>query len=101
MKDCPIFSRKSTLLLLLSGLWGPGEALCQKSNQEVELTIQRSVQVTFDSEEGKGYQAYSSMDVEDNWQPLGDEIPGSGGTITIFYNVEPIFRRFENWFWSN
>ena len=51
-----------------------------------KLTVERSVKVSFDSEVGKSYNAYSSNDVsKKNWKLLGGPVDGNGEKIVFFY----------------
>jgi hypothetical protein len=51
-----------------------------------DLKIERSVKVSFDSEVGKSYNAYSTTDVaKKKWELLGGPVDGSGEKIVFFY----------------
>ena len=54
-----------------------------------KLKVERSVKVSFDSETGKAYNAYSSTDVSrKNWKLMGGPIEGNGEKIVFFYQSD-------------
>ncbi|MDA7676374.1 pentapeptide repeat-containing protein [bacterium] len=54
-----------------------------------ELKIERSVKVSFDSEVGKSYNAYSTTDVaKQKWELLGGPADGTGEKIVFFYQSD-------------
>ena len=54
-----------------------------------ELKIERSVKVSFDSEVGKSYNAYSTTDVaKKKWELLGGPVDGTGEKIVFFYQSD-------------
>jgi len=54
-----------------------------------ELKIERSVKVSFDSEAGKSYNAYSTTDVaKQKWELLGGPVDGTGEKIVFFYQSD-------------
>jgi hypothetical protein len=54
-----------------------------------ELKIERSVKVSFDSEVGKSYKAYSTTDVaKKKWELLGGPADGTGDKIVFFYQSD-------------
>ena len=54
-----------------------------------ELKIERSVKVSFDSEVGKSYNAYSTTDVaKQKWELLGGPVGGGGEKIVFFYQSD-------------
>jgi len=57
--------------------------------QEIELVVQHSIQVSFNSEAEKAYQVFTTPNVDrTNWQPLGEPVQGNGDKITFFYNTK-------------
>ena len=54
-----------------------------------DLKIERSVKVSFDSEVGKSYNAYSTTDVaKKKWELLGGPEDGTGEKIVFFYQSD-------------
>ena len=54
-----------------------------------DLKIERSVKVSFDSEVGKSYNAYSTTDVaKQKWELLGGPVGGGGEKIVFFYQSD-------------
>ena len=54
-----------------------------------DLKIERSVKVSFDSEVGKSYNAYSTTDVaKQKWELLGGPADGTGEKIVFFYQSD-------------
>ena len=53
------------------------------------LKVERSVKVSFDSEVGKSYNAYSTTDVaKKKWELLGGPVDGTGEKIVFFYQSD-------------
>ena len=81
--------------------------ICTFSNiqaQDVELNIERSVKVEFNSKKGYSYNVFGTNDPakKKGWKLLGGE-EGTGESIVFFHNTDSdqkIFFRVENIFWS-
>ena len=88
---------KATNLLSVLALAGAGTIL---QAQDIELDIERSVKVEFNSEKGYSYNVYGTSDPakKTGWKLLGGG-DGTGENIVFFYRTESdqkIFFRVES-----
>jgi uncharacterized protein YjbI with pentapeptide repeats len=56
------------------------------AQSDIDLQVQRAVNVSYKTRVGKSYQAYQGRDVS-QLSPLGAPVAGNGGRVTFFYNL--------------
>jgi len=63
------------------------------SRSDASFTIYTAVEVRLDSAQGQSYRIESSTDLR-TWTPVEEHNAGTGGTVTRFYSIQEIPKRF-------
>src|SRR5687768_719046 len=75
-------------LLILASITFPARA------EEVQLEVARALVVTFPSQTNRSYRVLVASEPSMNWTSVQDNITGTGGKVTVFYESDSDQRLF-------